>query len=76
MCRADEFLRISSFFILETRAKRIRSVGEYAALGGNCAAAIFEAAVPDSGSFSVHVLKSPLGAGSRVRGRMLGSLKE
>src|SRR5207247_10486954 len=52
VCRAHEFLRISSFFILETRAKRIRSVREYAAVGGTCAAGSHEGAMPDDGGCS------------------------
>jgi hypothetical protein len=63
---ANELLGISSFLALETCPEGICGVAQHAALGGNGAAAIFEAALPDSGSFSIHVLTSPLAGRSRV----------
>jgi hypothetical protein len=69
----DELLRVRALFVLEARTEEIRGVGGHAALGGNCAAAIFKAALPDSGSFSVHILKSLLSGRSRVRTGVLRS---
>src|SRR5260370_35092465 len=51
---ADEFLRIGALFVFETRPERIRSLMEHAAFGGNCAAAILEPTLPNSGSLSIH----------------------
>src|SRR2546422_3426906 len=63
---ADELLWIGTFFVFETGAEGICDTREHAALCGNSAAAVFEAALPDRGSFSLHVLESPFVARSRV----------